>query len=76
MKERKIKEFKFGQLITVNGIIYRCQKEEYGKECIECDVNIDFNMGYIKVDHYQKICPRCSEFCKNFKRVSNGKSGR
>lgn len=76
MKERKIKEFKFGQLITINNIVYRCQNATHGLACIECDVNTDFDIGYIKREQYQKICLRCREFCKNFKRVSNGKPGR
>lgn len=76
MKERKIKEFKFGQLMTINGVIYRCQKAELGEECLGCAVREDFYGGIVPASRYEKTCLRCQEFCKNFKRVSNGKPGR
>ena len=68
-KERKINEFKFGQLITINNIVYRCQKVDPVDrcECCTCAVASDYEDG---------IITRGQEFCKNFKRVSNGKPGR
>ena len=77
-KERKINEFKFGQLITINNIVYRCQKVDPVDrcECCTCAVASDYEDGIITRGRYLGVCDRCQEFCKNFKRVSNGKPGR
>lgn len=72
----KTGEFKFGQLITINNVVYRCQKVEYGEECATCDINIANDNGLIGKIQYKRTCIRCMEFCKNFKKLSNGKPGR
>lgn len=55
----KTSEFKFGQLITVDDVVYRCQKTDYPHECEYCDIEIDFIHGQIGKKQKERICIRC-----------------
>lgn len=66
----KTDEFKFGQLVTINNIVYRCQKIRYWCGCWDCDIDTDCGSGVISAKQYRKICARCKEYYKNFKRVN------
>lgn len=65
----KTGEFKFGQLITVDDVVYRCQKTDYPHECEYCDIEIDFIHGQIGKKQKERICIRCQDFYKNFKKI-------
>ena len=72
----KTSEFKLGQLATIDNVVYRCQKAEYPRECENCDIEIDFEHGFVERQQLHEICIRCQDRYKNFKKVSNGKPGR
>lgn len=72
----KTGEFKLGQLVTIDNVVYRCQKAEYPHECENCDIEADFKHGFVGKQQQQRICIRCQDWYKNFKKVSNGKPRR
>lgn len=65
------KQFKPGQLITVNHIVYRCKNVHPNyKVCWGCDIGTDFYEGVIKIPQIRKICVKCRpDLHKIFKRV-------
>lgn len=66
----KHREFKPGQLVTVNHIVYRCRKANVPCSCGKCDMIYDRYIFAITREQQQKICVRCQGYYKNFKRVN------
>lgn len=66
----KTGEFKFGQLITIDNVVYRCSKAEFPHSCEECDIESDANHGFLNKEWIRKrICIRCQYLDKNFKKI-------
>lgn len=66
----KRSKFKFGQLITVNHIVYRCQEADCPCPCGNCDISFDHYSFAITGEQARKICVRCYRYYINFKRLS------
>lgn len=56
-----MKTFKIGQTITINNITYKCCKSMCGKECENCDIEIDATNDKIDVIDKYNICKRCEK---------------
>lgn len=65
----KRNDFKPGQLITVNHIVYRCQEANILYPCRNCDISFDHYRFAITSEQSRKICARCKGFYKTFERI-------
>lgn len=67
--------FKPGQLVTINQVVYKCTSYPYHAGCSDCDIQNDIdNRAFLNAHHnirdsYYKICNRCAFFI-TFKRLS------
>lgn len=71
----KYTDFKPGQLVTINHVVYKCTRCEHCAGCKSCDIQNDvedevfLNAHHNIRDSYYNICNRC-DFFMTFKRLS------
>lgn len=62
--------FKSGQLITINRIVYRCKSMyPHYRTCNKCNIALDCDHKLIEPSQATKICIRCRNPHMLFKRI-------
>lgn len=65
----EVKQYKLGQLVTVNHVVYRCTTCESWSGCGICEILNDAHNIHHSLKPCYKICPKCGLFT-TFKKLS------
>lgn len=68
-KHFKVKQYKPGQLVTVDHVVYRCTACKSWAGCNRCEIKSNKNHIRTALERYYKICVKCGLFT-TFKRLS------